>query len=336
MRQGSDHYPYMMQVVNLNGPGTTGYSVACSELSVWAIFAHGPDEVANERPYGNMNLSQANLLWMYMPIEKGEYLTDVCRRMEDPVEEGEQFALAVRRLCCFLFTRWALTDVMEQLTTNRGRTRVFGEHGLDENISTCRLATLSGTPCRVYFGQNYEYPRLFNDTVFAFEGFEEFEGSLVTSKNSRDFPVMPTAISPCPDRGDDVCWMYTACSLDQVTGIRLCIEESKQHRSVVGMLLWYADGHRECVGQWRFDWASERVPVSETGKLYVCTHRIERGKFAGHSYVSTVAVQAPSQGKAPLADDGRWGEIPWKGSLEWWFSRSQVSVFHCAQFVRQV
>lgn len=86
----------------------------------------------------------------------------------------------------------------------------------------------------------------------------------------------------------------------------------------MGMLLCYADGHRECVGQFRLDWVAEPIAVGKTDKLYICGKRTNKS----WAYVATVVTRAPTN-----RADGQWLDVPQAGVLEWWFS-SRHSVLY--------
>jgi hypothetical protein len=62
-----------------NAAHTTGYSVAVDGVSIATIHAHGQDmdltfyeefKAVSDRP----------MVWIYMPIDEGEYVTEICRR----------------------------------------------------------------------------------------------------------------------------------------------------------------------------------------------------------------------------------------------------------------
>ncbi|KND86482.1 hypothetical protein TOPH_08886 [Tolypocladium ophioglossoides CBS 100239] len=90
------------------------------------------------------------------------------------------------------------------------------------------------------------------------------------------------------------------------------------HRPVMGMLLYYADGHRECVGQFRLDCVVEPIMIGDTDKLYICGKRTKEC----WGYVADVTSRAPASGAK-----GRWLDVAQAGTLEWWFS-SRHSVLY--------
>ncbi len=65
-----------MSYFDCNAPGTTGYSVATNGVSITTIHVHGQD---HDTQFYNDVDSTSNQ-WIYMPIDRGEYLTDICRQ----------------------------------------------------------------------------------------------------------------------------------------------------------------------------------------------------------------------------------------------------------------
>ncbi|KAF6822900.1 hypothetical protein CPLU01_11721 [Colletotrichum plurivorum] len=73
-----------MNAFSCNIKGTTGYTVATHGHSVAMIHAHGCDD--DNRFYGEMDVSYPMAFLIHMPIDDGEYVTEICRRYAlDPV-----------------------------------------------------------------------------------------------------------------------------------------------------------------------------------------------------------------------------------------------------------
>lgn len=87
--------PFQMRSVDLNAPGTIGYSVAFDVKSFVSIVAHKRNEAPNASLY---KYAHSGYLWMYMPINEGEYVTDVCRRVGNQLMERQYIGLIVRTL----------------------------------------------------------------------------------------------------------------------------------------------------------------------------------------------------------------------------------------------
>lgn len=97
-----------------------------------------------------------------------------------------------------------------------------------------------------------------------------------------------------------------------------CINRTSLYQPVIGMLLHYADGHRECVGQFRRDWVAEPVSVGNSDKLFICGKRTKEC----WGYVANVTCQEPRS-----RSESRWLDVAQAGTLEWWFS-SRHSVLY--------
>ncbi|KAF5020171.1 hypothetical protein F66182_7811 [Fusarium sp. NRRL 66182] len=270
-----------MRFFDCNAPGTMGYSVAVDGARVLAILTHKQDQKTDASLFEGVNSPICQ--WMYMPINQGEYLTDICRRAGCLVIKTETLGMT--------------------FTTNRGRTAVFGLYG-HKNIGIRRLAALSPNPSRVYFNDTNSW---LNQHSVALMGFEQ--GKAIAPFDN--LPKLPVAISNYPSSISSEVWLHTSCSMAHLTEIQPCVDKTRTHQPIIGMLLHYADGHRECVGQFRLDWASELIMLSETDNVFICGKRTGEGR----GYVSTITASAP------VGDSSeRWLHIEQTGTLEWWFS----------------
>lgn len=59
-----------------NAPGTTGYSVATDGVKIFSIHAHRQED-DDIRFYMDIDF---DIHWVYVPVDEGEYLTEICRR----------------------------------------------------------------------------------------------------------------------------------------------------------------------------------------------------------------------------------------------------------------
>ncbi|KAH7143594.1 hypothetical protein EDB81DRAFT_500243 [Dactylonectria macrodidyma] len=104
--------------------------------------------------------------------------------------------------------------------------------------------------------------------------------------------------------------------MQNVSEIHPCIHTN---HSVVGMLLYYTDGHRECVGQFPLDWVAEHFILDQTDKLYIHFDWYMRGRVC----VATVTVNTPKK-----TADIPWSGIAQTGTLEWRFFSQYPILFH--------
>lgn len=123
-----------MDYFECNMPGTMGYSVATDGTSMFAIYNHRAGETDLSFYNPTYLRHHRNLVWIYMPIDEGEYVTEI-RRVWDDLFSG-------------------LVDSMEgdvlQFTTNRKRKVIFRRlPGLD-GYGTEYICSPSRTGCRIY------------------------------------------------------------------------------------------------------------------------------------------------------------------------------------------
>ena len=138
-------------------------------------------------------------------------------------------------------------------------------------------------------------------------GFERKEA--ITDQDGMEDPSH--SIPPQPYKLNHVrtLWQYTSCCLSNVTEIHLCVDIKASFRPVVGMLLYYSDGHRECVGQMRLDHMAETIPIAKTDILSFRSKETAEGM----KYIDLVTTQAPEVRK------DCWLDVYLCGTLEWWF-----------------
>ncbi|KJR79825.1 uncharacterized protein SPSK_10282 [Sporothrix schenckii 1099-18] len=349
--------PYRMSYVNINAPGTVGYSVACDGESIYSIIAHtrGEDSEALARAY-NMESGLAYCSWVYMPLAPGETIVGIYRRLA--------------------YYEWPSPDPMSSLglvfQTNYGRTQEFGAfwgNYLQRSNIWCLARLRNGHCCRMFFNRLDEHRVRLTIQLTAFDRGEL--GGLAYSPQVGAEEKRPPAMlkdemlhrqSPLsigPFRGPLPGGLYSSCSLENVASIRLCIEPTVPHRPVVGMLVSYADGRTPAyVGKWRVDWAAavadelnpcmSRVDQSRSDGLHICHRRFQASRFPHWSkrtvglydgyYVAAVASCAPDnvseseRSRADFFDDDwfkdKWTTVPWRGVLEWWFSLRRTYLYH--------
>ena len=67
-----------MHYFDCNAPGTTGYTLATNGFSIAMIHAH---KLHNDTQfYKEIDASFSRLFFIYMPLDEGEYITEICRR----------------------------------------------------------------------------------------------------------------------------------------------------------------------------------------------------------------------------------------------------------------
>lgn len=92
------HKNVRMNAFDCNAGDITGYTVVTDGDGVVTVHAHRPGEKA--RFYAEINHSWPGGIFLYMPLDKGEYVTEICRRFADTLHGDWDFAacLAVCRI----------------------------------------------------------------------------------------------------------------------------------------------------------------------------------------------------------------------------------------------
>ncbi|KAH7129632.1 hypothetical protein B0J13DRAFT_140093 [Dactylonectria estremocensis] len=132
-------------------------------------------------------------------------------------------------------------------------------------------------------------------------------------------PEVPRSISTPPYTQSNEIWLHSSCSLLGVVEVHPCINNTSAYRPVMGMLLHYADGHRESIGQFRLDWAVEPIIVAKLEKLYFCGKRTKKS----WGYVAYVTTEPPGS-----RAQSSWLDVGQAGTLEWWFSSRHSVLFY--------
>lgn len=109
----------------------------------------------------------------------------------------------------------------------------------------------------------------------------------------------PTAMRTIRDAPTGSIWFHSACQLSNVTEVILC--RNRGNDRVVGMLLFYSDGSRSSVGQYRLDWALQPITVCSS------SFRIRSDRLWD------VGLEVCGSSINELS--GIWREIPWSGTL---------------------
>ncbi len=147
--------------------------------------------------------------------------------------------------------------------------------------------------------------------------FEQDNRPLTTTTDTDALPPLPIPNSPHTSSLDG--WCYSSCSLESVTEIHPCTNKKSLHPSVMGMLLCYADGHRECVGEFRLDWVAKPVMVRKMDNIYIFREGPSGGGRGTNTYVTAVTTRA-SESRV----ESRWHEVAQAGTLDWWFKYGSI------------
>ncbi|KAI0882241.1 uncharacterized protein GGS22DRAFT_191411 [Annulohypoxylon maeteangense] len=282
-------YP-QMDSFDCNHPDIIGYSAAVGGYGVVAIFSHfrGSDFSM----YGEVNPLHP-VTWVYMPINQGELVTEICRfeKINEHIKTS-YFGL--------------------MFITNHGRIGVLGDHRtLMLNTDFQRVYGPPSEPSKIFFDKGKGETM----TLLAYESEDEpmkkeIPQSILTNR-FRDYSSNS--------------WYYTRCDMEGVTRIVPCRKSGSGPKQLIGALLEYEDGHKECMGEWRFDWATEPIRVIDnSGSLRLkrsnCLHDPFRGLSSCYDCVN-LDIELVPKDAPPCEEDGCkvYIDMPWSGTWEWLF-----------------
>ena len=210
--------------------------------------------------------------------------------------------------------------LFSQFSTNRGRTVLFGLYA-HENVNTQRITALPRKSYGVYFNDPDGTPR---KHAIKFVAFDQGTARPTTVNPGMPpspgmLPEAPRSISTPPYTQSNEIWLHSSCSMLGVVEVYPCVNVTSAYRPVIGMLLIYADGHRESIGQVRLDWALKPIRVAKLEKLYFCGKRTKKS----WGYVAHVTTEPPAG-----QTRSRWLDVGRAGTLEWWFSSRHSVLFY--------
>ncbi|UNI23928.1 hypothetical protein JDV02_009718 [Purpureocillium takamizusanense] len=290
-----------MSSFEFNTPETSGYCVAIFGFNISKIYAHQWN--TNASFYSDLVSDSSSTLWMYMPVDEEEHLTHI----------------------------WAVRHSESGLVglifhTNQDRKALFGCYMVHPKFQLQFHLIYSTTrrPSRVYFN---EWDPFEDEKRLKYIGIESdatgtnkaIKQRLETSTSMCPLPLTST---PPPYTQYNEPWYYTYCMLENVVEIACCVDRTISHRPIIGMLMYYGDGHRACIGQYRLDWVVDRFSVDPAMLLRIGLAKTRRNL----PYVVRICLRKPA---ATVSGPISWMDVPWQGKLEWWFSQRQCRLYHC-------
>ena len=289
--------------VDINEPGVTGYSV-CYSRGPLCFRAHRPgDDLSFYRDYDGV---YRQTLWIYMPVDPGELVTEIWRR---DVRIQFDASLVVSEDMLGAAVIKVAEHLRHQMRTNRGRTIAVGPTVMPSFLKPTWhqvCGPLAG-PTRVFFDHSLTARGMGRCAMWA--------------------PGEPSGQAPPLLYANGSSWYYSDASLEGVVEITPCRwhEAGQQsHSKIIGLLLRYSNGSRACLGEFRLDCASTPLLVGDTEKLrlgFNLTHPLRL------PYLAEIRF-SPPPAPSDWEPDEQWLEIPWKETLQWWFVRN-----HCCRIV---
>ncbi|KAI8963384.1 hypothetical protein F5Y11DRAFT_319646 [Daldinia sp. FL1419] len=253
-----------MASVPYNTLTVTGYSF-CWNDQLRSIHAHTKGSSFYE------STSRVGDVWLYMPIDPGEYIIEIWMRHRRLPRE---MALVLR--------------------TSTGRVMIAGPQK-GRAWPACAwslLDTPENLPNRMYFEHS---PR----------GIHEF-GFETPLPAPRESAFVPVPESPYPESTSVEDFFHTSASLDGVVAVTPCRVKQGDITNFTGMLLHYENGHKVAVGQIKFDCLDDtfRISPSETLLLGFSTTN-------GYPYVASIQLSPLRKDNMVYLNVPWYGQIEW-------------------------
>lgn len=284
--------PRRLSSLFINTPEIIGYS---------ASWFQGPRSLHAHTSVDDMSFYQCGdntdpcFKYLYIPMDKGELVTQFWWRNHNNGGLDEYIA--------FVFK------------TNKGRVGLMGHSSqLLRQPYTWRLSEVfrpEDGPGRIFFHQK--------SAQMESLGFLSPDPIL---ENAELF--LPVPLSPHPRAASHEPYHYTAAPLDGICEITPCRGINHGRQMVIGILLQYESGHIDCVGQIRRDWLGDPVVIDPSQNMVLGFTRVQSGPWERCSYLFDVRFSRSE----PSISEVTWFEVPWHGTLEWWFSYRQAMVYH--------
>ncbi|KAG5662081.1 hypothetical protein KAF25_004320 [Fusarium avenaceum] len=342
-----------MRALAFNESGTTGYSVCWAGHEMVSLHAHRSIQYSdsqgslwNEAPPSEYE-DRSHLKWTYHPIDQDEYIQQIWIRGSDMYGTTKPLPTQSEGGLGFHFsTPWGLqtykrpSDIALGFVTSKGRTIVAGSfpahHGEHTPFSKHRgwllvARTDTDDPIRIFFSPSTH-------------GIPLIAAPAMPAGNGITPPLVQIPLSAMPRFNPLHTVHFSSASLENVVGVMVCRSKSEKdtavirdfdlenecmnetrYKKVAGLLLQYANGSQASVGCFRFDWSEPPLETVNSRGLFVGTRPGKIAQIPPH--VAAVDVKPPE-----TKDEWTWRELPWKGTLEWWFSPYSLdtSIAHVA------
>ncbi|KAI3340531.1 hypothetical protein F4824DRAFT_453598 [Ustulina deusta] len=245
--------PTQLRMTSLvcNDPRTTAYSASWD----WPILHLHAHIVGESLAFYNEVVAQRkNALWLYMPRNEGEYISQIWKRSRKLTRE-----LAIL------------------IVTNKGRVMMLGPQP-QPYWRPCNWTLLhqsDGTSSRIFFDVS---PHGIHKLAF--------ESSQPLSQGQ--FPIVPTPLSPYPESTSLDDYFYTSTMLENVIELIPCKGKVAGRPSIIGLLFRYSDSNQACVGQFRLDCTATPLVVGNSSKMWLSFDTKD-----GYPFVDSVGVSRP-------------------------------------------
>lgn len=133
-------------------------------------------------------------------------------------------------------------------------------------------------------------------------------------------PVYNHLAVPPPNTGDqedfygfEEDWFYSAAPVRGIRSIRTCSDKSREDGPTIGVMLYFDNDRRECLGQWRGD-----AVISEKHD-FPCFPMVRRYRYSNHRSPALQVIVRKEHELREQAFEDDFGDFPISGELVWWF-----------------
>ncbi|KAM0424248.1 hypothetical protein ACHAPT_010620 [Fusarium lateritium] len=281
-----------------NHPDIIGYS-ACWYRTVSVVHAHVPGE--DLRFYANTAADFPSGVWLYLPMDKGELVTELW--------DCTAYPLGLQSLA---------------MKTSKGRVWSMGPQSEYNSVWTL-LDMPPACASRIYIEETpNEAPQLAFESPSPNEGYganRALEEPRIPHRSTSSSEVEAVdfieAFSFWGEEELDDMYMHSSAPLSDVTKMALCLEEAKQGAGspcILGILLHYGDGRERAVGSVRPDLLGPFIDVGESTGLSL-------RKSGTRHLLAEVTLSTADEPDGCI-------RISWCGSLVWWFKGDGCEITH--------
>lgn len=270
-----------MNLFQYNRPDIIGYSVCCNPAPIM-LHAH----TSKDDDLSFYQSAPRHSVWVYVPLEQDEKIESIWMRARSRLN----------------------LEVALVFHTDKGRTHLLGAQA---------KSALLACPWILLDRPNGEPGHLFFDR-------KPFGISLLglSSKTPEQVPMpaLPEPLSSNPQQFSMEGMHWSKASVEDVVAVSCCRPTARAYSDIIGLVFYYSDGRKACVGQIRLDCLGSPLVVNSSHNIYLGFKTTDMEC----PYIARVEMSSN------VVDDTvrMWLEVSWKGSIEWWYSSRQCQVWH--------
>ncbi|RSL95040.1 hypothetical protein CDV31_014054 [Fusarium ambrosium] len=275
----SDSLPEAMSSFVCNGQNVVGYSACVSGLGRFLVSIHAHETWQDTSMYDAEPDDDST--WLFMPMDDGEVVTEIWEGM---ARDGYLWSVRMK------------TNKNRIFRTEDAPRRPYG------SITWEMVDMPKNEPSRVFF----QCWRLYGINHLAFESPKPNGEGDVESIRAGE-PLIP---KPVKSMGEHV--FFTSAVLKDVIKITLCRHADKP--GISGLLLTYADGHQESLGEVRLNGLRESVEIDERDTMWLGFKHDDVRTVHACPYVAEMAFEPLAMPSKDVL------VIPLTERLDWWSS----------------